>query len=82
MAKASAYSQRKFGPEAWNFIYIFLGFVLSIEGTFIQMFYLDPVESVTLYALIIVLTVSLFLDSRRFQDMLMRLRGSYEEKWR
>jgi hypothetical protein len=33
MAKAKASAEVHRGPESWNYIYIFLGFALSIEGT-------------------------------------------------
>jgi hypothetical protein len=45
MAKAKASAEVHRGPESWNYIYIFLGFALSIEGTLIGFLNLGAIEN-------------------------------------
>jgi hypothetical protein len=56
--------------ESWNYIYIFLGFALTIEGTFIQMFNLDAVSNLVLYLPAIAVTWYLFLHDGWFHNKL------------
>lgn len=67
------------GRESWNFIYIFLGFALTIEGTILQM--IDPLRfplNLIAYLALGAVTSWLFILSGRFQNMLIRMKNSYE----
>ncbi len=71
------------GPESWAYIYIFLGFTLSIEGTVISL--ITPLGfpwNVALYAIVAVGTVWLFLDNGWFQNKLISWKIRYEQKGR
>jgi hypothetical protein len=68
------------GRESWNFIYIFLGFALTIEGTLLQM--IDPLRcpfNIIAYLALGAVTSWLFLLSGWFQNMLIRMKNSYEK---
>ena len=79
---AKAVAQVKRGPESWAYIYVFLGFLLTIEGNLIQMFNLAPPCAVLLYAGVALVTVYLFLFDGWFQNKLTGWKNSYENKWR
>ena len=71
------------GPESWNFIYVVLGFTLAIECTVISMF--EPLKfplNIFILAVVVILTVWVFLFSGRFQNKLLGLKNSYENKFR
>jgi hypothetical protein len=73
----------KRGPESWAYIYITLGFALSIEGTIISM--IAPLMfpwNVLVYAAIGAGTFALFLNSGRFQNWLLSWKAAYEQKAR
>ena len=73
----------KRGPESWAFIYITLGFVLTIEGTLVPMF--TPLTfpyNVATYIVLAALTIWLFLGSGWFQNKLIGWKRRYEEKAR
>jgi hypothetical protein len=72
----------KRGPQSWNYIYIMLGFALSIEGSVIQMIQAPPLWSIVSYLVTAVITAWAFLDSRWMHDKLVRLKIRYEEKER
>jgi hypothetical protein len=80
-AMAAARAEVKRGSESWNYIYIFLGFALTIEGTIIQMLQLDAVSSLILYAAFGALTFYLFICDGWFQNKLAGWKNSYEERW-
>lgn len=71
------------GSESWTFIYVLLGFVLTIEGNFIQM--IKPLEfpwNLPVFLIAMLLTVWLFVGSGRFQNWLIGLKIKYETKSR
>jgi hypothetical protein len=49
-AKATIKVQR--GPQSWASIYVFLGFLLTIEGNILALVQLDRVWGLSLYPLI------------------------------
>ena len=80
--KTTVNAQVKRGRESWNYIYVFLGFALAIEGTIIDMLHLDAASSLTLYTSVGALTWYLFFHDGWFQNKLTGWKASYEEKWR
>ncbi len=65
---------------SWNYIYIMLGFALSIEGSIIQM--IDVIRfpvNVIAFLLIAGVTAYIFLFSGRFQNKLIGWRR-YEDE--
>ena len=69
------------GSESWTFIYVFLGFALTIEGNFIQM--IKPLEypwNLAVFFAFMLLTVWLFVCSGRFQNWLIGVKIKYETK--
>ena len=73
----------KRGPDSWAYIYIALGFAVSIEGTIIQM--VAPLLfpwNVGLYIAIAAVTIWAFLDNRWLQNKLVGMKLRFEEKER
>jgi hypothetical protein len=71
------------GPESWTFIYVLLGFALTIEGNFIQM--IRPLEypwNLVVFLAAMLVTVWLFIFSGRFQNWLIGMKIKYERKAR
>jgi hypothetical protein len=71
------------GPEGWAYIYIALGFALSIEATIVQM--IDPLHfpwNLAAYAVIALSTAWLFLSSGWFHTKLIGWKNRYEGKSR
>jgi hypothetical protein len=71
------------GPESWTYIYIALGFTLSIEGTVISL--ITPLVfpwNLLLYAVIGAATFWLFLNNGWFQNELLSWKAKYEKKSR
>jgi hypothetical protein len=67
------------GPESWNYIYVALGFALTIESTIIPM--IEPLKfpcNIIAYAVIGAVTVWLFLFNGRFQNWLIGIKNKYE----
>jgi hypothetical protein len=67
------------GAGSWNYIYIFLGFTLSFEGTLIQL--IQPLCwpcNLILYIIAGLATVYLFLFNGWFQNKLILLKNNYE----
>ena len=81
MATAKAVGQRKFSSENWTYIYVFLGFALTIEGTFVSLLGLEWPRGLIAYFLFALVTLYLFLLNRRFQDALVKLKARVED-WR
>jgi hypothetical protein len=82
-ATASVDAKVKRGSDSWAYIYIFLGFVLSIEGTAIGM--IDPVwwlYRLLGFGVLLVVTCWLFLFNGWFQNKLIGLKCLYESKAR
>lgn len=69
------------GPESWNYIYVTLGFVLTIGGTVIAML---PYGAwyILAYALFAAVAIYLFLFNGWFQNKLIALKSAYESKAR
>jgi hypothetical protein len=65
------------GPESWAYIYITLGFALTIEGTVIDMGFHYPWNLLT-YLIVGVLTVWLFFFNGWFQNKLIGIKAKYE----
>lgn len=73
----------KRGPESWTFIYIALGFALTIESTIVAM--ITPVSfpfNVVAYAAIAAVTFWLFIENGSFQNWLIENKSKYENKLR
>ena len=73
----------KRGPETWAYIYIMLGFALSIEGTVIAM--ITPLLfpwNLIVYAGVATVTFRLFINNGWLQNKLVGLKNRYEEKGR
>jgi hypothetical protein len=71
------------GPESWNFIYVMLGFTLTIEATVVTM--IEPLKfpyNLVVYALVLLGTGWLFLDCGWFQNKLIGWKNTYEGKSR
>ena len=72
----------KRGPASWAYIYVTLGFALTIEGTIIQMTTPPlkfPWNLVTYFALG-VSTFWLFISNGWFQNKLIGLKSKYEDQ--
>jgi hypothetical protein len=67
------------GPESWTFIYLALGFAISIEGQIISMIATLPWNLIA-YLFFGGATFWLFICCGRFQNRLIRLKHSYETK--
>ena len=65
------------GPESWAYIYIALGFALTIEGTTIDMALSFPWNLLS-YLVVGALTVWLFLFNGWFQNKLIGIKAKYE----
>jgi hypothetical protein len=71
------------GQESWTYIYIVLGFTLSIEGTSISL--ITPLAfpwNLILYAVIGAATFWMFINNGRFQDKIFGWKAKYEQKAR
>ena len=75
-------AQTKLGPEVWNSLYVFLGFVLAIAGDVIQMLELSWAQSLVAYGIVAVVAFWLILCNRPVQLKLNRLRVAHQEAWR
>lgn len=76
-----AVGQRKFSAENWNYIYVFLGFILTIEGTLVSLLNLTWWHGLAAFALVAAISLYLFLGNRWFQDRLVRGK-QWIEDWR
>ncbi|MGO9845258.1 MAG: hypothetical protein ACLPKT_01245, partial [Methylocella sp.] len=70
------------GPETWTFIYIVLGFALSIEGTIMRMLPLPFPWNVIAYVILGLVTFRLFINYGPFQNWLVKIKTKYEGKAR
>lgn len=73
----------KRGQASWSFIYITLGFALSIEGSVISMY--SPLHwpsNVFTYLALATVTSWLFIGNGWFQNKLIGWKNHYEEKLR
>jgi cytochrome b subunit of formate dehydrogenase len=71
------------GPVAWTFIYVALGFALSIEGTFLQM--IEPLRfpwNLVAYVALMAVTIWLFTSNRWFHEKLVEIKDRMENKAR
>jgi hypothetical protein len=71
----------KRGPTSWAYIYVVLGFTLTIEATIIQM--ITPLVfpwNLIGYAALGMATCWLFIDNAWFHDKLIRMKIRYESK--
>jgi hypothetical protein len=68
------------GQESWTYIYITLGFAISIEGTVIAMTPLTFPWNVILYVIVAFLTGWAWIDSGWLHNKLIGLKGRYETK--
>jgi len=74
----------KRGSESWNYIYVTLGFTLTIEGTIVSFIPQDilrwPLNLLAFFC-VFVLTIMFFLRSGWLQNKLIKLKIKYEEKF-
>lgn len=72
----------KRGQESWTYIYIMMGFALSIEAGIIGMTPLHFSWNLAAYGAVGALTVYLFTSNGWFQDKLIGFKNWYETKAR
>jgi hypothetical protein len=70
----------KRGPESWSYIYITLGFVLSIEGTIVGMTPLVFPWNIITYAIVAIVTGWFWTESGWLHNKLIGLKNRYETK--
>ena len=83
IAKMEADAELKRGPESWAYLYIALGFALSIEGTLIQM--IEPLWyplNIATYIVVMAITAWLFICNGWFQNKLIGIKIRYESTFR
>ena len=71
------------GAESWTYIYVMLGFALTIEATVVTM--IEPLKfpwNLVVYAIIGIITFWLFIDNGWFQNKLISMKLKYEDKSR
>jgi hypothetical protein len=71
------------GQPSWAFIYIALGFALTIEGTIIQM--IEPLNfpwNVIAYIVVGAIPWWLFIENNEFQTKLLAFKTNYENRAR
>lgn len=81
--KSSVSMGVKRGPESWSYIYVMLGFALTIEGTVIAM--ITPLSfpwNIIIFGAIGLITFRLFINSGWFQNKLIVMKIKYENKER
>ena len=78
MAKASLSIKVKRGPESWAFIYIFLGFALTIESTVVTMVPLQWPCNVLAFGAVAAASTWAFLGWGWFQNKLIGIKTKYE----
>jgi hypothetical protein len=77
----NAVGKVKLGRESWDFIYIWLGFALTIEAGVVGLITpLDFPRNVVVYAVLGALTFWLFIFNGRFQEKLIGMKNDYENK--
>jgi hypothetical protein len=69
------------GPVSWAFIYMTLGFALAIESTVMPMLFDFP-WNIILYIAVGAFTFWLFIGNGQFQNWLIKLKKSYEDRLR
>ena len=72
----------KRGPASWAYIYVALGFALTIEGTIIQMT-TPPLKfpwNLIAYGVLGALTFWMFLFNGWFQNKLIGIKTKYEDQ--
>ena len=85
MANVTMEARVKRGPESWAFIYIVLGFALTVEGNLIGMVpntVLPFPSNILTYLVVMAGTAWLFVGSGWFQNRLIGLKNRYESKAR
>jgi hypothetical protein len=73
----------KRGPETWAYIYIVLGFVLTIESTVIGM--MTPLTfpwNIVVFVVLAALTTWAFIDCGWLHNKLVGLKNRYENEGR
>ena len=70
------------GQDSWNFIYIVLGFALSIEATIVGMTPLRFPWNIILYVVIWFVTFQSSINNGSFHNKLLGWKNSYESKAR
>ena len=65
--------------DSWNYLYVMLGFALTIESSVIPMF--TPVfpRNFILFVLVALITGWAFLFNERFQNWLLEVKTRYEK---
>lgn len=78
--KAECIAKVKRGPVAWQFIYTFLGFALTIEAGVMSL--VTPLRwpwNLITYVFLAIVTFRLCLYSRWFQNKLIGWKQAYED---
>jgi hypothetical protein len=70
------------GPESWQYIYIALGFAISIEGTIITMLPIERPFNLSTFIIFAVVTGWYFLNNKWLQNALIEFKGKIEDKIR
>lgn len=81
-AEASLNVRVKRGDRSWTYIHMVLAIVLGIEGAVVFAFPGPWWARIICFLAIAVITSTVFLDSGRVHDLLVRIRRSYEDKSR
>lgn len=71
------------GKESWAYLYLFLGFALTIETGVVAL--ITPLKwpwNLLTFAVVALITLYLFLDNGWFQNKLIGLKARFEEKLR
>lgn len=77
---ASAEVRVRRGAGSWAYIYVALGFLLSLSGTVIQL--IKPLEwpyNLILYVVICFVAIYFFLFNGWFQNQLLKVKTRYED---
>ena len=82
MTKTTVDVAIKRNAQSWAYLYIVLGFAVSIEGSIIGMLPFRWPTNVAIYLLSIAATAWLIIDSGWCQNKLIGIKNYYEEKER
>jgi hypothetical protein len=64
--------------DSWNYLYVMLGFALTIESSVIPMFTTKFPRNFILFVIVALITCWAFLFNERFRNWLLEVKTSYE----
>lgn len=68
------------GQESWTFIYVTLGFALTILGSYVSMWGLTFPWNYIVYPGVVVVAVWLWLFNAQFQNWIIGMKSRYENR--